>query len=93
MRIEEAFEKSMKAPKGRNVIAWGSAPGTEGEYSLSPEGAKYYVALTGLAMVIMLRVLGRCPRLLHCAPLGLFKQLLRMRTTVFQSAFRNRQVY
>jgi hypothetical protein len=38
---KKLFEKSIKAPKGRNVIAWGNATGIEAEYSSSPEGAKY----------------------------------------------------
>jgi hypothetical protein len=58
--LRRLIEKSMKAPKGRHVIAQGNAL-----------GGHAYVALSGLNEITQRRFLWRCHRLLHCAPSGL----------------------
>jgi hypothetical protein len=47
--LKKLFEKSVKAPKGRNVIAWGIATGNKLLPSLQAlKGRHKYSALTGL---------------------------------------------
>jgi hypothetical protein len=36
VRLKKLFEKSLKATKGRNVIAWGIAPGIDAGLSVKP---------------------------------------------------------
>jgi hypothetical protein len=77
------------APKARNVIAWGIAPGKESS-SPSAESAQwqraqftgcyrrtlFYFAPSALPDFVD-AYLGRCPRLLHSAPLALRNMALR----------------
>jgi hypothetical protein len=63
MSDKKLIEKSMKAPKGRNLIACGIATEERGEFiHQALKGRNIYVALTGLAMNMMTCALWRVPQ-------------------------------
>jgi hypothetical protein len=57
------------------MIACRNATGKKRVYLSSPvRGDIKYSALTGLAMKIMIGILGRCSRLLYCRPFRAFQK-------------------
>jgi hypothetical protein len=63
----------MKAPKGRNIIAWGIATGMDVLFIIQAlKGRNTYVALSGLELFMRITNPGRCPGLLNYRPFGAF---------------------
>ncbi len=75
---------TLSAPKARNVIAWASGPGGRGHHFAALK-ARNVVSGGAFLTVLISRLqrypkfqgfpLGRCPRLLHFAPLALRARL------------------
>jgi hypothetical protein len=70
------LEADLKAPKGRDAIAWGTAPRNQPGDITSPERATYRATATTISpfqgwSVFSNQYPARCAGLLHDAPSGL----------------------